>query len=150
MSGFRRLRATVATFLALWVPVLIGLPMRADPAGSAMGVSMWAGHAEDGAMAGMAGMDGMAGMGAMSGASHGDGHAADVATDGGASHKHDRCCIICPCCGAVVPLPVQMPIPRAAQVAVAGRIDGHSPLAHRWRPDAERPPPRAPPTLLEI
>ena len=142
MSGFRRTRATVATFLALWVPVLIGLPMRPDPAGSAMGaVTMWGGHAPD-AAGDMAGMPGMA---------HADRSATDnAAANGGTTHHHDHCCIICPCCGAVVPLPAQMPVPRAPRVAAASRIDARSPLARRWPVDAERPPPRAPPTLLEV
>lgn len=142
MSGFRRVRALVATFLALWVPVLIGLPMRADPGGSAMGtVMMWGGQADDG----MAGMAGMAGM------SKADHHAThDVAANGDATHHHDHCCIVCPCCGAVAPLPVWMAPPPAARVASAERIDAGASLARRWRVDAERPPPRAPPTLLGV
>ena len=142
MSGFRRTRATIATFVALWVPVLIGLPMRADPAGSATGmVSMWGGYVSD-AAGDMAGMPGM---------SHGAHPAApDGAANEGTPHHHDHCCIVCPCCGAVVPLPVQMPVSRAPQAASAARIDARSPLARRWPVDAERPPPRAPPTLLEV
>ena len=145
MSGFRRLRALVATFLALWVPVLIGLPMRADPAGSAMGtVMMWGGHGGDGT-GGMADMPGMAGM------AHADRHAAhDAAADGDASHHHDHCCIVCPCCGAVAPLPVWLSPPPTARVAAAERVDAGGSLARRWPVDAERPPPRAPPELLEV